>query len=73
MTSTGTTHQPGVEWAGAGHADDQAERDSRGWPILHAANDPCDGKHPPTGQLCTRGYHKGLHRAGDGTEWLDDE
>jgi hypothetical protein len=35
--------------------------------------DVCDGAHPDTTERCVLGVHKGYHRAGDGTEWLDDE
>jgi hypothetical protein len=49
------------------------ERDVRGWPILHAADETCDGKHPLTSEACTRSYHVGSHRTDDGSEWLDDE
>jgi hypothetical protein len=69
MTSAGAIRGLGVEWAGAGADESHPERDSRGWPILHAANEACDGRHPLTGRACDRSYHKGFHQAADGTEW----
>ncbi|WP_433022363.1 hypothetical protein [Kribbella sp. CA-294648] len=72
MTSTGTSHQLGVEWAGTGENESHPECDARGWPILHA-NDPCDGINPLTGRPCIRNWHNAYHRDAVGTEWLDDE
>ncbi|NIK57905.1 hypothetical protein [Kribbella shirazensis] len=49
------------------------ERDAKGWPILHAAQDfACDGINPRTDARCILGRHKGFHRDDDGDEWLDD-
>jgi hypothetical protein len=48
------------------------EVDGRGWPILHSADEICDGTHPFTGRTCARGYHQGYHRDDSGAEWLDE-
>lgn len=50
------------------------ERDAKGWPILHAAQDfECDGRHPASGQPCLMGDHRGHHRDEFGAEWLDGD
>lgn len=68
------THGDAAEPAAGGVEDTRRpELDSQGWPILHAASEMCDGRHPITSQVCVIGYHRGPHRAEDDRQWLDDE